>query len=428
MTRRLRLVTACTLALLPISLHAQQAAQPLLPDPVPEAPKNNNLPDENFIRSQRAQRDNARHQNTGVPDAGAANLEDIVELAMDGELLKMDLAGGGTGQSSQRFTVKGADALITVSRSVSSAIALGNGMIRPPSTSISLNRVDLNVQDDQTIWQASASQSSTYLSISGQSVLGRITFSQNNASRVGGVVRAQPVRVTVYEWQAGPRLKSIFTASADTVEKLRVQNPVEFRKYVVPLFRKFSDMRWIIPGASDAYGVFSEIAADPQAIARVQALLPELNSDAYAVRESAGRQLLDLGPAGVLAALRMDADSLSDEQKGQLGRLIAAHRRRAISSPDEARKDPAFLTDCLEHDDPAVRTAAKASLEKILGKPLDFDPKLEGESLMTAADQVRRQVQELLPATRPADEPAPVNPAVEIAPRPAVIEPQILIR
>ncbi|WP_206294688.1 hypothetical protein [Humisphaera borealis] len=385
-----------------------------------------NRPDENFLRSQRTQRDNVKNQNTGAVDGGEATLEDLVRLSMDGDQLRLE-AVGSTGARSQRYRVKGADAVVTVTRSVSSAIAVGNGVVRPPSTSVSLNRFDLNVKDDETIWSTSASQSSTYLSISGQSVLGRVSFSQNNSTRLNaGAIRTQPVRVTVYEWQAGPRQKSVFTAGADSIDKLRAQHPAEFRKYVVPLFRKFSDMSWMTPGASDAYGVFGEITPDPQMAARVQALLPELDSDSFATREAAARQLMELGPAGVLAALRMEPASLSDEQKGQLGRLIAAHRRRYIANPDEARRDPNFLADCLEHPDFAVREAAKLSLEKVLNKPLTFDPKLTGDALQAAADDVRKLVQELTPATQPADQPA--APGAVPVPVPAVIEQRLLIR
>ena len=398
--------------------------------PGPEAPADAakpNRPDENFLRSQRTQRDNARNQNTGAVDGGEATLDDLVRVAMDGDVLKLE-AIGSAGVRSQRYRLKDANSLITVARSSSSAIVVGNGVVRPPSTSVSLTRVDLDVKDDESIWSTSASQSSTYLSISGRSVLGQVSFTQNLSSRLNGAAgRVQPVRLTVYEWQAGPRLKSVFTAGADSIEKIRAQHPGEFRKFVVPLFRKFSDMSWMIPGASDAYGVFGEIAPDQQAVVRVQGLLPELDSDAFAVREAAARQLMDLGAPGVLAALRMDPASLSDEQKGQLGRLIAAHRRRYIANPDDARKDPAFLTDCLEHPDVAVREAAKLSLEKLLNKPLAYNPKLTGDALTAAADDVRKQVQELIPATQPAEENVQ-PPAGAPQQLPAVIEPRPLIR
>lgn len=391
-------------------------------------PENANRPDENFLKSQRRQRDSIRNSYVGTPDGGEANLEDLVQIVNDGPMLKLEALGPVAAQRSQRFKLKDSDATLILNRTVNGPIGVGNGQVRPASTSVSLTRIDHNVSEDETIYSTSASQTNNFLSISGQSVLGRVTFSQNNNVRPG-VARGQAVRFTVYEWQAGPRQRSVFSATADSIDRLRAEHPTEFRKYLMPIFRKLSDMSWMIPGASDVYGVFSELSPDPQMTARVQALLPDLDSDAYAVREAAGRQLIELGADGVLATLRLDPESLSDEQKGQLGRLIAAHRRREIENPEEARKNVAFLSDCLEHPDGMVREAAKGSLEKVLGRSLDFDTKLTGDALIAAADNVRRLVQEATPsATQPAGELPQPAPDVQVRPMPAVIEPQILIR
>src|SRR5206468_6084791 len=130
---------------------------------------------------------------------------------------------------------------------------------------------------------------------------------------------------------------------------------------------------WLRPGASDVYSVFTEIAADPQTTARIDELLPDLDSDAFHVRDAAGKQLLEMGPPAVLAALRKDPDELSSEQRAQLGRLISTHRRPVETPATEPRQDPVFLADCLEYDDLSVRQAAKAALEKVLGGPISFD-------------------------------------------------------
>src|SRR5207248_945212 len=91
-------------------------------------------------------------------------------------------------------------------------------------------------------------------------------------------------------------------------------------------------------------------------------------------------------------------------------RMLAAHRRYGIADAAAAGRDPNFLADCLEYDDPAVRKAAAEHLERILHKPLAFDVKLTGKPLADAVDDIRRQIPPLAalppPATQPATQPA----------------------
>jgi hypothetical protein len=140
------------------------------------------------------------------------------------------------------------------------------------------------------------------------------------------------------------------------------------------------------PGAGDVYGVFTEVQADQQVTQKIEALLPELDSPSSPIRDAASQRLMALGPAGVLAALRLDSSALTDEQRGRLGELVARHRRRDLADPAAARKDPNFLADCLEYDDPAVRRAAKATLERAVGQPVPVDITLTGDALTRAVD------------------------------------------
>jgi len=401
-----------------------EALQPAKADAEPakeEKEPDKNRPDERFLQLQRVNRDNSKQAMAAGMAAMEVNLGALIQLKLDGKFLDVD-AGGNNATQSQRHRIKGTQAYMTLThRSVAAA-----GM-RPASTSISATRVDTDVETDEEIWTSSLSRSSTYLSLSGQSVLGRVSFSQRTPSQgvpVVGAAAAPPIRLAVYEWQVGGRQQMTFSAAEHSIEDLRANHPEAFRKYAVPLFRKFSDLSWLLPGATDVYAVFGEVRPDEAVVEQLEALLPELDSPSYAVREAAARELMNLGPAGVLAALRTDPDGLTDEQKGQLGRLIAAHRRRGITDPAAALKDTNFLTDCLEHPDAAVRQAALAALNKALGTEVEFDYRLSGEALTAAADAVRKKVRELIPATQPADQPAEdAN-----APKPALVRPRILIR
>lgn len=396
-------------------------AKPMDPAKGPETKPAKNLPDPSFMAAQRAQRDNARNQYAGLPDGGETNLADLVKFNLDRGLLSLDVTGSAV-RGNQRYTVKGVNAVWTLNRSSSNIVTFvaGNRVLRNTS-STTLTRLDLGVKDDAENWNTYASSNGTYVSVTGQSVNGRVMFSQNLGARNMGNVNAMPIiTLAVTEWQGGPqagggaRLANVFRGTAKSLDDLRAKFPDEFRSYFIPLLQKLSDMAWLTPGATDVYSVFTDIAADPTATGKVSALLPDLDSDSFTIREAASRQLLELGPTGVLAALRMDRSQLSDEQKGQLGRLIAAHRRRDLNDPSDVIKDTAFLTDCLEHPQVAVRKSAKSALEKVLGQSIAFDVDAPSARMGPAADEVRKLVLKNVSTTQPADAIPPIAPPAPV--------------
>jgi hypothetical protein len=402
--------------------------------------------DEAFLQSQRQQRDNARQQYANVPDGGTVPVDQIVLVTDDGDgLLAVEpgpLAPGGgppAGPTYLRYTAGGSAAGWTVFRSTS----VFQNMVRPDGgvgptavSNTSVTRIDLASDADTDLWSVRVTQQSTgYTSVYGVSVRGNTLLALYANRRGGagvvkpGLANVAPVNLTVSESRpvaagnnpngfvggrgfGGMQARSVqvFRATADSVAELRAKYPAEFRRHVVPLLSKVSDLSWLTPGAGDVYAAFREIPADPAVAARLAELLPDLNAAEAGVRDAAADRLTALGPAGVLAALRADVSGLSAEQRGQLGRLVAAHRRRD-RPPADPRADPSFLLDALEYPDRAVRSAAKAALEAAVGERLAFDPSLDGPSLGLAADEVRRRVQERLaagtdPATRPATQPA----------------------
>jgi hypothetical protein len=133
-------------------------------------------------------------------------------------------------------------------------------------------------------------------------------------------------------------------------------------------------------------------------------LLPQLEADDPADREAASGRLELLGNAGVLAAMRMDMSNLSAEQKARLLTFVSRHRHQPAATAAAQRRDPAFLIDCLESFDPAVRMVARAELEKVVGKSIKFDPTLPEEAVAAAADVVRKEI--LAPTAVPQTQPA----------------------
>ncbi len=220
--------------------------------------------------------------------------------------------------------------------------------------------------------------------------------------------------MNVMQWTSGPggniQTDSLLNAHASSIGQLRTEHPEEFRKYVLPLLEKLSDMQWLRPGAADVYAAFPQIPADEQVTRKVRALLPDLDSDAFPIRDAASTQLAALGPPAVLAALRMDWSDLSDEQQSRLLALINDHHRREVLDAATAGKDLNFLADCLEYDDPAVRAAARSAIEQALGQPVGFDVQSTGEARTDEVDAVRKQIaQAPFPETQPSTQPEVVG-------------------
>jgi hypothetical protein len=401
--------------------------------PAAAAPKPKPKLDEQFLLGQRNQRDNARNSYGGAPSGAEVTLDQLMQWSLDRGALQVDVLTVPGVRTTQRYKVKGSDAIWqTTSSPYTVQQMVGNAWVRQTVTSENLDRIDVNAKTDPEIWSTHVSANPNSLSIRGQSVSGYIYFSQSRArmNAFGVAANVQPtVSLMVQEWAGGAngqgiRMNVVFHGTARSIPELRAKYPAEFRKHFVALMSKLSDLSWMSPGAADAYAVFSEIPADPQVTAMVDALLPDLDSDVFAVRDAAGKQLLGLGAPAVLAVLRKDLSGLSDEQRAQVGRLIASHRRRGdLGGAADARSDASFLADCLEHSDPAVRAAAKSSLEKLLGEPLKFDPKLPVEKLGVAADEVRKKISEKQAAatTQPAE-------ANNVAPAPAVGNVQIQLQ
>jgi antitoxin component of RelBE/YafQ-DinJ toxin-antitoxin module len=198
--------------------------------------------------------------------------------------------------------------------------------------------------------------------------------------------------------------------SAPTLPELQAAYPQEVRHYLSPIFVRLFGRDLVQPGAGDVYSVFSEIPPAPQAQAAVQALLGPLDADAFEQRQAASDELGKLGVPGVLAVLRLDRSKLTQEQKSRCDAFVQTQRHRSIDDPQEARRDPNFLIDALNDDDPAVRAAAKSALEAVVGHAIPFDVSQDAATRQTAIAALEEQVQKELaktPATLPAAQPQP---------------------
>jgi hypothetical protein len=130
--------------------------------------------------------------------------------------------------------------------------------------------------------------------------------------------------------------------------------PATMEDYLIPVLRRLGPA---LP-ASDVYRVFDRIPADPAMTRQILPLIAKLDSDDAKARDAAVTSLKALGRAAVHACLRLDEAILSPEQRNRLSAFYASEGWLHVPDIEAARRDPEFLSACLEDQDPAVRTAA----------------------------------------------------------------------
>jgi hypothetical protein len=351
------------------------------------------LPVQNFRAGEKARRDAQRQSVNSLPDAGSFKLQDLIRFSVIDGRIRSELLAAIPGGGPRRLRIDGSESVWMVN-SFSSGLQSHHTLVR----------YDFEAPDDQ-FWmvsytfQETGAIASIYAQGGPDCEVSRLFFNQQQSSvslNLSGI--------------ENNRLKQILLASATDLFRLRADHPEPIRKFLLPVLRKLTTQPILRPGPSDVYRVFTQIPADPRTTGRIFALLPALVSDVQEIRDRATRDLLALGPAGALAALRTDAEVLLPEQANRLGELIKTHSRMTIEDPARSAADPSFLIDCLEDDDKAVRAAAKESLEKVLARAINFDLEAPVAQREAASDRLRIQLakeqgKDQPPATRPDDAP-----------------------
>jgi hypothetical protein len=166
----------------------------------------------------------------------------------------------------------------------------------------------------------------------------------------------------------------------------------EVRIYLSPLLKALSPRENLLrPRAGDVYRAFDAIPADAEMMRRVAAILPELDAASPAAREAAAQKIEALGPAAVLALLRMDRAEWTPEQTARLATIV--QRQSMLADPTSWRRDIYFLTDCLDDADPAVRQSALDGVRAIAGRGVDFNLDAAPEARLAAAQEILRTLE-----------------------------------
>lgn len=194
-------------------------------------------------------------------------------------------------------------------------------------------------------------------------------------------------------------LEPLLSAQSESLQSLADEHTEEFEMYVAPTLKKLAQRNLFGPGAADVYGAFEKIQPDSGVMARLEKILPRFESDDVRQREEASRALAKLGSAGVAAAMRIKPE-LSPEQAARLTSFVERHRRQRIVTVEQARESRSFLLECLEYDDPAVRVAAKEQLQKLMGRPVAFNPQAGWEQRCREVDRIRQAMYEPVQAKK----------------------------
>ena len=331
-----------------------------------------------MVAGTRAQRDAQRQSVMNTPEGGTFKLDDLVRITLAQGRLNTRWVAADAGlpnRQPRRIKIEG-----------SNATWLVNHFVNGPNSIDTLSRYDFDApEDDFWMIQLSFQQALGVVTIYAQggdtSEVMRLYFQQQSS---GVVVNLSGIE--------NGRFRQILTANAPDLFRLRDEHPLEVTRHLAPILHKLTGRSLLRPGAGDVYRVFPEIPADPTVTARIVALLPALMSDNPEQRDAATLALHAAGPDGALAAMRLDRDSLFPEQQNRLSTFLSLQTHMTIDDPAQAAKDPLFLIDCLEDDDESVRQAAKIALEKVIGRPIDFNPTAPPEKRASIADGLRARL------------------------------------
>ena len=191
--------------------------------------------------------------------------------------------------------------------------------------------------------------------------------------------------------------------AAPTLLQLRADHPEDVRKNLEPVLRDLTGVNWLRPGVADVYRAFEGIQPDMKVVEKLNEILPRLDSLSFPERETASGELASLAAPGVLAAVRVDQEPLSPEQRNRLTAFLTDYTRRSYDTPAAARQDLNFVLESLEDTDLVVRTAAKDSVEAMTRRKISLDIALTGDKLTAAVNAVRADLakQPAAPATQP---------------------------
>jgi hypothetical protein len=171
-------------------------------------------------------------------------------------------------------------------------------------------------------------------------------------------------------------------------------HPREVDAYLRPVLRELGQESVFAPDPAIAWEIFADEWAVPAKLKQdVAAQVAQLGASDAKAREAASQALARLGRDGALAILQLDRADLSPEQDARLDAVVAAQMPLPRTEAARLRKNVAFLLDCLNSDDRAIRVAALKRLRSVRSPKIEFDvdlvPPARGDAVAELRDKVR---------------------------------------
>jgi len=195
---------------------------------------------------------------------------------------------------------------------------------------------------------------------------------------------------------AGRQIEHMNTPSwAEFLQK----HPDAVEKAVLPWLDTLP-LESLLGGTADlwAYQVLADrLQPLPGIDAQVKPLIEQFGDVSPEKRDAASDKLKKLGNPALAVLARLDRSQLSPEQIDRIGQ-IAQREFLGDQQVKAFKTDKKFLLDCLLSRDEAIRRAAAAQLQAVMGQTIDFDPAGIASKRCTQVLKLHRQ---LLSATQP---------------------------
>jgi hypothetical protein len=212
----------------------------------------------------------------------------------------------------------------------------------------------------------------------------QITYSQNE-NIPGGALQ---LTVLIQEIRTGQVIShNVYTAA--NLPEMRRRHANALRQHLGPILRMFNS--YVGMGADP--GTARQVLAEPQPkadlAATVKDLVTRLDAENFAQRDAAATKLKGLGADAGPLLRALDRSQLSEHQKLVLAEIIHSLNQLSVEELNRLRRDREFLIDCLYCEEADLTEKALAQLQVVVGKPVEFDNKLSGDSRDKAIEALR---------------------------------------
>jgi hypothetical protein len=198
-------------------------------------------------------------------------------------------------------------------------------------------------------------------------------------------------------------------ATQDVSQSLPAANYAALRRrhagpvalYVHPILRRLGQGEGLL--GVDEHAAW-QVLADRYELAegtseQVQELLAKLDADDAGVRAVAATALRELGQPAAIVLGRLDRGKLSPEQRSQVDNILAELAPMPHDEAASLARDPRFLVEIMGADHSALRAAALAQLQTVLGRAVAFDTHAPNEKRQQSLALLRAELAP--PTTRP---------------------------